>query len=108
MSWLDEIAVGDTVVISAVHQRLDIVKVERLTKTQIIVVGYTMKFSRKDGYSIGESGYYRTRLLEVTKERRQFVKTAKYKRSLLQIVHTVDFHTMSIGKLKSIVTAIQS
>lgn len=60
-TWLEELEVGSQVIVD--HQgRLRLWKVDRVTKTQIIIGMW--RFRRSDGGVVGMSGWSRSQLLE--------------------------------------------
>ena len=66
MSWLDELKPGDKVIQHSQSGGEKWRWVSRTTKTQIIIGDD--RFRRKNGYRIGDEGYYRTYLREWTQE----------------------------------------
>ncbi len=54
-SWLAELKVGDKVIVSGRNGE-QIRKIERFTKTQIVLKDVASRYSRLTGYAIGEHG----------------------------------------------------
>jgi hypothetical protein len=65
-TWLESLEIGD-LVITGKSQR--VCKVERVTKTQIVLEKQECKFNRQTGRMIGGSRYYSDYLEEATKEK---------------------------------------
>jgi len=105
-NWLDDIKVGDEVVVDAAMYRLDrITTVERLTKTQIILCDSTSKFQRTTGWMIG-GGWQPSRILEPTEERKQKVVLARKKYFLIKKLGKVDWAKCDVDKLQHIVNIL--
>ena len=71
--WVKELVPGDRVIVSYMH-REEIKKVERLTKTQVVLVGGS-KFNRSHGGAVGESythlyQYTADRAMEILRQSR--------------------------------------
>lgn len=72
--WLEQLKPGDPVVVSSSRSRKYLTKIDRITKTPLVIkrknfVGeyYEVKFRRSDGFAPGDS-WPRERLLEPTPE----------------------------------------
>lgn len=59
--WLNDLKVGDAVVVSVGHSGEAIRSIERTTATQFIVDGE--RYRRNDGRQVGETGFHIPRLL---------------------------------------------
>jgi len=63
--WLQDLKAGDDVIVDGRRGRR-LAKVERTTKTQIILAGTTVRFRKKDGHVIGGSTWNFHHLSRVT------------------------------------------
>lgn len=71
MEWLDNIEVGDRVIVSgggAVYSE-HLARVERLTKTQVIIKEGRTRYRRDNGRGIGQNGWVRSNLEEATDDK---------------------------------------
>lgn len=84
--WLAQLKAGDEVVLAKntpggyVHL---LSKVERTTKTQIIVSG--LRFSVKNGWPVGDTGYFRSELYPANEKYRGMVLHERLVRQFLAI-----------------------
>ncbi len=101
--WLSNLKAGDDVCID-IKRRVggvtSIRKVDRLTKTQIIV-GHT-KFRRSDGRQIGVGGWTTTLMAEPTQERRDEVEKAILSRMLKGLTWD-EYPLKLLRKVKSVI-----
>lgn len=76
--WLNDLKVGDEVIISAGYGGDELATVSRITATQILLAAPGRRdyarFRRKDGYRVGEQLYGRSKLFPVTEARRLSVQ----------------------------------
>lgn len=93
----EELKVGDAVIIDGGrHGNERLVKVERLTKTQIIAHG--SKFSRKNGSLIGGGTWCTTMLREATPEAKDRILRVR----LIDAIRACDFGHVTTGTLNTI------
>lgn len=72
--WFASLKVGDEVAQNAGFNGYRIVKVDRTTATQVIVGA--SRYSKRNGYVIGSSGYSRSRIYPVTDSVRKHIEFA--------------------------------
>ena len=102
--WLSNLKVGDYVLLDATRNlggAISIRKVDRLTKTQIIV-GHT-KFRRSDGRQIGVGGWTTTLIVEPTQERKLEVENAILV-SKLKAIKWADYPVEILRQVKKIIS----
>lgn len=93
--WLDGLKVGDRVIVSIDgNNHLEVI--EELTATQIVVMGQTVCFHRKDGDGIRHYGYA---LLEPTEHR---LLTIRRDKLLSRLNHEVNWGNWSTSILERV------
>jgi hypothetical protein len=97
--WLDSLKAGDEV---AIHTRnwVDIVKIERMTQTQIIIDQY--RFYVSNGYAIGRRLWNQPYIGPVTDEIRLKIKH----RNLVYKISNTKFDDLPLEKLEAIMRII--
>ena len=100
--WLETLKPGDTVIrsVSGMGRHSTVEVVERLTKTQIILKGISIKYRRKNGWSIGGSQWNTSALVEATPERIERVTGEQERRRLLGALQKVDWQKVSTQELE--------
>ena len=65
-NWLEQLKVGDSVIVDGSYRGSSIGKVEKITKTQIVVNG--ARFQRKSGFLVGCDSWNRKMLRQWNEE----------------------------------------
>ena len=100
MNELENIKVGDKVIVGRGYVSDLICNVERITKTQIIVNG--RRFSKKNGRLVGGDVWSCDRLTIATDEKIEKLKRDKRRRTLKLYLQSVNWDVLSIESLTSI------
>lgn len=101
-SWLDNLSVGDSVVIYNGWYGASIKAVSKVTATQI-VVGNT-RYRRKDGYVVGGGTWSRHSLREATPERVAAVR----RRVIAENLATVKWKDYELADLEKVWAAYKA
>lgn len=105
MKSLEELQVGDVVFVSSTwHKRLS--KVERVTKTQIIVDN--SKYRRDNGWQIGSDRWNTSYLHVPTEQQIAEIREEAYRKKLLYTVRDFDFRKLPTDKLKQVYDIINN
>jgi len=104
-NWLDTVEVGDTVIMNhaGVYSRRSINHIERLTKTQIVIAGFSMKFRRSDGHACGAHSYYNTYLVEATSDEIAAIRKKAECDLCLDRINTIKWSSFSNEFLTSVI-----
>lgn len=97
-AWLDNLAVGDSVIQTAsgsLGSRDSVSVVKRITKT--LIVTEDRRFSRRNGVSPGD-GYHHSRLKKPTQERLADIQ----KNGLVAIFRRFDWNALTLDTLEAI------
>jgi len=103
-NWLNDIKVGNYVIISGggFSQYDWVSKVDRLTKTQIIVSNSATRFRRNSGSSIGNNGYYSNYLREADDDSIKKITEANERRKYVDFLDRFNFKNKSLETLRVI------
>lgn len=107
--WLQKIKVGDMVVIAGGNSWTppSVVKVERLTKTQIVVVGSDIKYRRNNGRAIGGCAWSTTWVREATIEKIAEIGQAQAKRKAINYLGDMSWSNLPLESLQVIVETVR-
>jgi hypothetical protein len=106
MSWLDELKEGDEVIVAGDRIYSDsISKVQRLTKTQIILEKGG-KFRRDNGSCLPYDAWHYTFLEEATEERKAAIRVANKRHGILKLIREFDWSSLSTEVLEKVVELI--
>ncbi len=99
--WLESLKPGDEVCFNGSYGKVVIRKVERLTKTQIIL-DTGNKFRRDSGYCVGGSAWHNSNITQVTEKVKHQIKIGdiKYKISM------IDFNKLPVNKMERILAIV--
>ena len=107
-NWIDNLKEGDSVIIAGSRDQLDnISKVERLTKTQVVLINTSSRFRRSDGGLIGASVWNTQSLEMATPERIEKIKIANRRCELIYFVSNTAWNEVSSEKLEEIVKTVK-
>lgn len=108
MKWLNELKVGDPVVVSNRNNTwVDVV--DRLTKTQVITKRNRYKFKKSNSKLVGGAGWDVLGIEEATEKRiLEIVEQEKRRELLYQIEDNTIFTELSTEKLEHIVMIIKN
>ena len=105
--WLNKLEVGDTVILSHGHNRHSLMKIERFTKTQIVLDGISLKFRRDDGYQVGGLAWCMSCLREATTEMVAVIKENNLRSDILFRIDSSEFREFDIDHLERILKAME-
>ena len=105
-NWLEQLKPGDRVIRHYGWNEKDIVRVNRVTKTQIIVkvLSYEQRFSRVSGRDIGGQRFNKAFISRATPEIIHEIKTKNIIKKLMSYLKNFDWQIMSIEDLETIKT----
>lgn len=101
-NWLDNLKVGDRVIVSYGVNSMVVSKVDRITKTMIVTEGGG-RYNRTNGLPAGVSGWNSGSLLEVTEQR---IKEINHDR-LYKKLSKFNFKDLPLESLQGIKKIIQ-
>lgn len=100
MNELENVKVGDKVIVGGAYINNRIYTVEKVTKRFIIVEG--AKYSRTSGWECGISGYSSNHIRPATKENIKRIEEETEKRHTVSFLKDTKFEKLSLETLKSI------
>ena len=101
---LQDLEVGDLVYVGS-HYRKGIVKIDRITKTQIITIDGS-KYRRRDGGLIGADPYHYEYIKILTVERKRKVFILRLRKKAKKMIDNIETPT-DISKLEKLIIAIK-
>lgn len=101
---LQDLSSGDLVCIGSRHGD-SIVKIDRITKTQIITTGGS-KYRRRDGGLIGASPYYYEYIQILTAEKKAKIRILRFRIEAKKMIDNIETPT-DISKLEKLIMAIK-
>lgn len=105
--WLQVIEAGDEVIVYSGYRIVQfILKVERITKTQVILVSGG-KYRKDDGRSIGTDAWSTKWLREATPEVIKAIKVRTEKIKVVNVLSQIEFKNISLETLKKIQVMIK-
>lgn len=99
MENLEDIKVGDKVILYSRYCK-KVCKVERLTKTLVIVNGE--KFRKADGFSTGHIGYYSSSIIRATEEMIAKVEEENKRDLLINKIKSYPLDKLSTDELENV------
>ena len=106
MKELKDLQVGDEVVIKGLGYPERIAKIERITKTQIVVNGY--KFNRGSGSQCGNNGWEGKNIYVLTDELKEQLQEVQRKRNIISYIEKFNFNSLSVEELLQVYNIIKS
>lgn len=104
MKELKDLVVGDDVLVIGMHHRC-IAKVDKVTKTQIVVNG--VRFRRDSGWQCG-SDRWNTKSISVPTEKEiSEIKKETLRKKLIFAISSSDFKHLSIAELEQVYNIIE-
>lgn len=83
---LDQLQAGDEVTVFLNYGAVEVHKIDRVTKTQIVIGGW--KFRKKDGFRIGNVGWHTAHIELTTEEHRSL---SRRKKLILEVHRLVEW-----------------
>ena len=108
--WLETIGVGSEVVVSGGGHmnKPSVAKVQRLTKTQIILDGSSTKYRRSDGRQIGGHPWYTRYLREADAEKIAEIKHSQDKRVAVKYLTEFNWKDLPLESLQAVVKVVKN
>lgn len=99
MKELKDLVVGDDVLVRGMHRRR-IAKVDKVTKTQIIIDN--ARFRRDSGWQCGSNRWNIRRISVPTEKEISDVKEENLRKTLIYSISSFDFKRLSTDELKQV------
>lgn len=104
MKELKDLVVGDDVLVRGMHRRR-IAKVDKVTKTQIIV--NNARFRRDSGWQCGSDRWNIRRISVPTEKEISDVKEENLRNTLVYAISSFDFKRLSTDELKQVYNIVK-
>lgn len=104
--FLQNLKVGDKVALSSHYHGLSTDIVVRITKTMIITE--RKRYSKRDGYVVGDSGFFKTRIQEATPEFMDKFYRQNYTQLIKNYVSNNKLDKLPVEQLKEIYTKLKN
>lgn len=109
MSWLEELKVGDEVVVAGDRYHLDYVdKVTKLTAKQIALENSSYRYRRDTGSQIGGDNWNSRRLEEATPERKKEAQREYRRLRMIQTLTRTVWKELSDETLERVLEVIKT
>lgn len=99
MKELKDLIAGDEVLVTGTFRRR-IAKVDKVTKTQIVVDN--ARFRRDSGWQCGSDRWNVTRISVPTKKEISDIEEEDLRKALIYVISSSDFERLSTDKLKQV------
>ena len=104
MKELKDLVEGDEVLVTGMYYRR-IAKVDKVTKTQIIV--NNARFRRDSGWQCGSDGWNVRRISVPTEKEISDVKEEDFRKKLIYAISSFDFKRLSTDELKQVYNIVK-
>lgn len=104
MKELKDLKAGDDVLVTGTFRRR-IAKVDKVTKTQIIIDN--ARFRRDSGWQCGSDRWNVRRISVPTEKEISDIKEENFRKELLYAISSSDFERLSIDKLKQVYNIVK-
>lgn len=104
MKELKDLVAGDEVLVTGIYHRR-IAKVDRVTKTQIIVDN--TRFRRDSGWQYGGDSWSRKSIFVPTEKEISEVKEENLRKNLIYTINSFDFKRLSTDELKQVYNIVK-
>ena len=105
MNEFEDLKVGDLVVMHASYCDNHLMKVERVTKSQIVVGG--THYWKKDGLLVGRGNWSHGYIRRATEKDIEFFNRVKQKNELLTFIRKVAWCNLSLDSLQTICDVVK-
>ena len=105
MKELKDLVVGDEVLVIGMHRRR-IAKVDKVTKTQIVV--NNARFRRDSGWQCGGDSWNRKSISVPTEKEISDVEEENLRKALIYVISSSDFERLSTDELKQVYNIVKS
>ena len=104
MKELKDLVAGDEVLVTGIYHRR-IAKVDRVTKTQIIVDN--TRFRRDSGWQYGGDSWSRKSIFVPTEKEISEIKEENLRKNLIYTISSFDFKRLSTDELKQVYNIVK-
>ena len=104
MKELKDLVVGDDVLVTGMYYRR-IAKVDKVTKTQIIV--NNARFKRDSGWQCGSDRWNVRRISVPTEKEISDIKKEDFRKKLIYAISSFDFKRLSTDELKQVYNIVK-
>ena len=104
MKELKDLVAGDNVLVTGMYHRR-IAKVDKVTKTQIIV--NNARFRRDSGWQYGGDSWNRKSISIPTEKEISEVKEENLRKNLICVISSFDFKRLSTNELKQVYNIVK-
>jgi hypothetical protein len=105
MKELKDLVAGDDVLVIGMHRRRIIAKVDKVTKTQIVVDN--ARFRRNSGWQCGGDRWNVRRISVLTENEISDVKEENLRKTLIYAISSFDFKRLSTDELKQVYNIVK-
>ena len=105
MKELKDLVVGDEVLVIGMHRRR-IAKVDKVTKTQIVV--NNARFRRDSGWQCGGDSWNRKSISVPTEKEISDIEEENLRKALIYVISSSDFERLSTDELKQVYNIVKS
>ena len=104
MKELKDLVVGDDVLVEGINHR-HIAKVDKVTKTQIVV--NNTRFRRDSGWQCSGDSWSRKSISVPTEKEISDIKEENFRKTLIYAISSFDFKRLSTDKLKQVYNIVK-
>ena len=104
MKELKDLVAGDDVIVSGMYNRR-IAKVDKVTKTQIVV--NNARFRRDSGWHCGSNSWDRKSISVPTEKEISDIKEENLRKTLIYAISSFDFKRLSTNELKQVYNIVK-
>lgn len=104
MKELKDLVAGDDVIVSGMYNRR-IAKVDKVTKTQIVV--NNARFRRDSGWQCGSNSWDRKSISVPTEKEISDIKEENLRKTLIYAISSFDFKRLSTNELKQVYNIVK-
>ena len=104
MKELKDLVAGDNVLVTGMYHRR-IAKVDKVTKTQIIV--NNARFRRDSGWQYGGDSWSRKSISVPTEKEISDIKEENFRKELIYAISSFDFKCLSTDELKQVYNIVK-
>ena len=105
IDWLQQVKPGDVVATGSGWQMPTPAKVEKLTATQIVLVG-GRRYRRRDGRAIGAGSWGAPYLYPMTAELREQIQDGDRRRRALAVIYKASWREQPTDVLEAVAAAL--
>lgn len=104
MKELKDLVTGDEVLVTGMYYRR-IAKVDKVTKTQIVVDN--ARFKRNSGWQCGSDIWNKIRVSVPTEKEISDIKEENFRKKLIYVISSFDFKRLSTDELKQVYNIVK-